>query len=122
MLSAHLGRAVRTTVPMPVHQIAHSLLVRSSYKKKALSGRAAATKAARLVAFPAVSLNDERRYFVSKCHPLWSRVQIYDSLAVEECGGSSPQFWGIEVRGKGLKRGVGVSPALQNPEIRKNTE
>ena len=35
MLSAHLGRAVRTTVPMPVHQIAHSSLVRSSYKKRA---------------------------------------------------------------------------------------
>jgi len=61
MLSANLGRAVRTTIPMPVHQIAHSPLVRSSCQNRALSGRAAATKAARLVAIPAVSLNHERR-------------------------------------------------------------
>ena len=60
MLSAHLGRAVRITVPMPVHQIAHSPLVRSSCQERALSGRAAAAEAASLVAIPAVSLNYER--------------------------------------------------------------
>jgi len=81
-----------------------------------------------LIEFADVNAHDiyqshpDHQHFVSECHPLWSRVQIYDSLAVEECGGPSPQFWGIGVRGKGLKRRAGASPALQNPEIRKNTE
>ena len=86
MLSAHLGRAVRTTGPMPVHQIIHSPLLRSSCQNRALSGRAAATKAARLVAIPAVSLNHERRQRGQGRWRFWAMSsQLYWKKTVQRC-------------------------------------